>query len=106
MKSFLILLSEKQPELLGMNLLAAHINYLKQLRTAGHLPLCGPFTDNKGAILVIRATSTNHAEKIISEDPFIKEMYYKKYTVQEFIEAGEENNWLSVSDQTINNLAA
>src|SRR3990167_8554571 len=104
MKSFLILLSEKQPQLLNNNLLQDHINYLKNLRDNGYLPLCGPFSDNQGAVLVIRTDLKSHAEELINGDPFIKNNYYKKFEIHAFMEANEENDWLASSDQTLNNI--
>ena len=104
MKKFLVLLSEKQPHLLNENLLNIHIDFLKKLRADNHLPLCGPFTDNKGALLIINADSLAHAENIIKEDPFIKQKYYKKFAIHEFMVAGEENNWLSDAKQTTENM--
>lgn len=103
MKSFIILLSEKQSELLNDNLLQDHITYLKNLRDNGCLPICGPFSDNQGAVLVIRADSKSHAEELINGDPFIKNNYYKKFEIHEFMEANEENDWLANSDQTLSN---
>lgn len=104
MKTFLVLLSEKQPELFSENLLNSHIDFLKKLRSSNHLPLCGPFADNRGALLIINANSLVHAESLIKEDPFIKQHYYKKFVLNEFLPAGDENNWLSEAKQTINNL--
>lgn len=104
MKSFLILLGEKQPKLLNDNLLQDHISYLKHLSDKGCLPICGPFSDNQSAVLVIRADSKSDAEEIVNSDPFIKNNYYKKFEIHEFMEANEENNWLVPSDQTLNNV--
>lgn len=95
MKTFLVLLSEKQPHLLNEVLLKTHIDFLKKLCTGGYLPICGPFTDNKGAVLVIKTDSLEHAEKMIKEDPFISQNYYKKFVIHEFMSAGDENNWLA-----------
>ncbi|MBV8802562.1 MAG: hypothetical protein JO131_06300, partial [Gammaproteobacteria bacterium] len=105
MKSFLVLLSEKQSDLLNESLLKDHISYLKILRKNGYLPMCGPFSDNQGALLILRANSKSHVEELISCDPFIKQNYYKKYKIHEFTEASDENNWLSHSDQTLKNIA-
>lgn len=104
MKSFLILLSEKQPHLLNEDLLQDHILYLKSLRENGYLPICGPFANNQNAVLVIRTDSKSHAEKLINGDPFIKNNYYKKFEIHEFMEANEENDWLARSDQSLNNI--
>lgn len=62
MKYFLILLSDKQANELNNTMLKAHIDYLKEPRVEGYLPLCGPFVDNKGAVLVIQADSKEYAD--------------------------------------------
>lgn len=104
MKTFLVLLSEKQPHLLKDSLLKAHIEFLKKLRVDGYLPICGPFTDNKGAVLIIKADSLKQAEQMIKDDPFIIQKYYKKFIIHEFIPASDDNNWLSDEEQRKNNL--
>lgn len=104
MKHFLILLSDKQPQLLTVSLLQNHVLFLKQLRVTGSLPYCGPFFDNKGAMLIVKANSEQEAENMIKDDPFIKTKYYKKFIIHEFIPAGDENNWLADNHQTLNNL--
>jgi uncharacterized protein len=104
MKSFLILLGERQPHLLNDKLLEDHINYLKKLRVDGHLLVCGPFLDNQGAMLVIKANSEAEAMDLIKNDPFITGDYYKKFVMNEFTEVGAENDWVANSKQTIDNL--
>ena len=95
MKSYLVLLSEKQPQLSSDHLLKAHMDFLKQLRANDQLLLCGPFADNKGAVLIINAESKIHAEEMINQDPFIQQKYYKQFVVHEFIAASDDNNWLA-----------
>lgn len=104
MKTFLVLLSEKQPQLLNDHMLKSHIDFLKQLRIDNHLPICGPFTDNTAAVLIIKADTITQAEEMVKKDPFISQNYYKKYIIHEFMAAGEENNWLSDVKQTKDNL--
>lgn len=104
MKSFLVLLSDKQPHLLTEELLRDHVVYLKRLRENGYLPICGPFANNQNAVLVIRTDSKSHAEELINSDPFIKNNYYKKFEIHEFMEASEDNDWLSHSEQSLSNI--
>lgn len=104
MKYFLILFSSKQPSLLNDTLLKMHIDFLKKLRTEGYLLICGPFTDNKGAVLIIQADSREDAEVKVKDDPFIKTKYYNHFVIHEFMAAGDENNWLSETPQTLGNL--
>lgn len=97
MKSFLILLSEKQ-DLRDANLLEAHIHYLKNLRENGNLLISGSFTDNEKAMFIIRANSKYHAEELINDDPFINKNYYQKFEIYEFMETSEESDGLINSD--------
>lgn len=94
MNTFLVILSNKRPELLTTNLLEKHINFLKKLDHKGFLKICGPFTDNKGAVLIINSDSLEQAENLIKQDPFLKENYYQHFKIHEFTVAGEHNNWL------------
>ena len=104
MKSFLVLLKDKQPQLLNSTLLAEHINYLKDLHSKKHLSICGPFSDNQQALLVLKAVSKEQAEQLVSQNPFIQNRFYQNYEIQEFLESNEENNWLIEDEQTLNNL--
>lgn len=96
MKSFLVLFIDKQLDQFNEQLIKDHVHYLRELHTNGNLPLCGPLTDNKGAVLIVRADSKQDAEQLINAEPFIKAKYYQSYIMQEFIEANENNQWLSV----------
>lgn len=62
MKTFFVLLSEKQSHLLNDVLLKTHIDFLKKLRANGYLSICGPFIDNKGAVLIIKTDSLEHMQ--------------------------------------------
>ncbi len=104
MKTFLAVLSEKQPPLFNDQLLKMHVDFLKQLKAKAHLIICGPFSDNKGAVLLIKADSLTQAEEIVKQDPFVSQNYYKRFTIHEFTSAGEENNWLMEDQQTKDNL--
>ena len=96
MKSFLVILSEKQPALFTDELLMAHVNHLKELQQQGNLILCGPFVDNQRALLIIRASEKAEVEAFIEQDPFIKSNYYQQFELHEFMEANDENLWLGL----------
>src|SRR5579872_7212900 len=104
MKTFLVLYSEKQAHILNDDLLNTHIEFLKKLNMGDCLSICGPFVDNKGAVLIIIADAVTEAEKIIKQDPFIRQKYYEKYVIHEFIVANSENNWLTDAKETKDNL--
>ena len=55
--TYLVLFSNKQSHLFTEQLIADHIQFLKSLHSGGHLVLCGPFSDNQGAALIIKAHS-------------------------------------------------
>lgn len=104
MKHFLVMYSQKQPDIFNDDLLNKHVDFLKQLYLNNHLSVCGPFVDNKGAVLVIIASSIVETDEIINQDPFISQKYYEKYIIHEFTSANAENNWLIDSKQTKDNL--
>lgn len=105
MQTFLVILKDKRQSELTYDLLTKHINHLKTLAAKDYLVMCGPFKDNSGAILIIRAGSSTMVEKLIQVDPFIVENYYQSYSITEFIEANKTNQWLMNAKQTADNLA-
>jgi uncharacterized protein YciI len=98
MKSFLVLFGDKQLDLFNTELLNSHINYLKQLHQTGHLQTCGPFANDDGAMLIIKASSQEQVENLVAQDPFIKENYYQRISIQEYTEANAANNWLAAGE--------
>jgi uncharacterized protein YciI len=50
----------------------AHRQYLNSVYEQGKLVISGPFTDDKGALMVYEATSAEEVEAIIAEDPFAR----------------------------------
>lgn len=94
MGAFLVLLEGKDRQRLTDHLLNEHINFLKQLKKEGRLVICGPFVETEQALLVIKADSLLVVEQLIKQDPFIRDRYYQQFSIQEFVEANEENNWL------------
>jgi len=104
MQTFVFTLSNKCRGQGTNKLLLAHVGHLKRLKTSGNLVICGPYSDNDGAIQIIRARSVVEAKNLFEADPFIREGYYQSYDVRELFEACDENNWLMDSDQTKGNL--
>lgn len=98
MKKFVVIYREKLVGSLTDELLELHVNYLKRLHKSGNLQLCGPLSNNNGAVLILVTNSRNEAIELIESDPFIVEGYYKEFTLEEFIEANEANNWLMDGD--------
>lgn len=100
MRKYIVILEEKKEGTLEPDLLNQHVNHLRELTRLGKLSLCGPFKDNDGALQIIVAETKENAERIIEQDPFIKEKYYHSYVIYELIEANENNNWLCEDVQT------
>ena len=104
MKSFLVILENKNPAGLENSLLIQHVQHLRKIHNSGNLVVCGPFADDSGAVLIIEAASQDKAEEIIQADPFIKEKYYGSYSITEFYTANEANQYLMDHDQTLGEL--
>lgn len=104
MQTFVFTLSNKRRGQQTNDLLVAHVNHLKRLKASGSLVICGPYSDNDGAIQIIRSSSIAEAKILFEADPFIQEGYYQNYDVRELLVASDENNWLVDSDQTKLNL--
>lgn len=104
MKKYIIILSDKKKGTLNELLLNEHVMHLRDLKNKGFLFLCGPFSDNDGAMQILLASSKEKAIELINCDPFIKDGYYQNYTIQELIEANEENNFLMSDTQTTINM--
>jgi uncharacterized protein YciI len=48
----------------------SHREYLTDLQSRDKLVISGPFTDDKGGLLVYEADSEDEVDKMIREDPF------------------------------------
>lgn len=94
MKYFLVLLKNKNSALFTQQLLNDHVAFLKNLYQTNTLIICGPFTDNTSAVLIIKTTSIENARRLILQDPFIQSQYYQNFEIHEFQAASAENNWL------------
>lgn len=68
--------------------------------------ICGPFTNDVGAIQILRANTRGEAIALFERDPFIRDKYYSAYDVYELHEANEANHWLMSIEQTQKNLKA
>lgn len=100
MKKYIVILRDKKKETLKADLLNQHVNHLRTLTQLGKLFLCGPFKNDDGAMQIIVSETKEESERIIEQDPFIKEKYYQSYAIHELIEANENNNWLCEDTQT------
>jgi uncharacterized protein YciI len=60
----------------------AHRQYLIALRERGQLAVCGPFTDDSGALIVYEAASAEEAEKLLQADPFHHNGIFLSYVLR------------------------
>jgi uncharacterized protein YciI len=48
----------------------AHLIWLAELVTQGHVLTAGPYLNDSGALLLLEAPDVDAAEKLLSDDPF------------------------------------
>lgn len=92
MKKYLVIYSKKDEERMSKELISDHVEFLKEMKRK--LFLCGPLSDEKRAILIIKEESREKALNIIYRDPFIQTKYYGKFDLTEIMKANDSNNWL------------
>ncbi|MMZ59010.1 YciI-like protein [compost metagenome] len=68
---YVILLSVVPGKKMTEELIRAHVRHLKQLDLEGKLELCGPFSDYRGGMVIIKASSYEEAKNIAESDPYI-----------------------------------
>lgn len=95
MKAYLVILGDKQVDQITPVLLQDHVDYLVKLKQQKILQIAGLFTDDEGAVMILVADSKDKVRTIIENDPFVLNGYYKNYLIKEFMQANEENQWLS-----------
>ncbi len=76
-------------------IIRAHVQHLKQLDRNGQLILCGPFSDHKGGMVIIKADSYVEAVRIAESDPFVKEGF-ETYELRTLELSCEENNHMGM----------
>ncbi len=72
-----------------------HVQHLKALESEGKLVICGPFTDYKGGMVVIKADSIDEARRIAEADPFVK-LGLRKYQIRTLELSCAENNHMGI----------
>ncbi len=76
-------------------LIRRHVEYLRKLDREGRLVLCGPFTDYRGGMVIIRAASLEEARGIAADDPFVSEGA-ETFEVRTWLLSCEENSHLGM----------
>ena len=74
-------------------LIESHVAYLRELEKEDRLVLCGPFAENKGGMVIIRAGSIDEAKAISERDPFVQ-LKARRPEVLTWHLANHENNYL------------
>jgi uncharacterized protein YciI len=60
----------------------AHREYLTGLHQQGTLVISGPFTDDRGGLLVYEAETQAQVEKLIAEDPFATQGVFVSWEIR------------------------
>ncbi len=60
-----------------------HADYWKQLELHGYVG--GPFADRSGGLITFESESTEEAERLVANDPFIREGLLDRYWVKEWV---------------------
>jgi uncharacterized protein len=60
----------------------AHREYLAGLQQQGKLVISGPFSDDRGGLLVYEADTPAQVEKLIAEDPFARHGVFVSWEIR------------------------
>jgi len=60
----------------------AHREYLAGLQQQGKLVISGPFSDDRGGLLVYEADTAAEVEKLIAEDPFATQGVFVSWEIR------------------------
>jgi uncharacterized protein len=92
---YVILLTLNSGKELTEKLIKDHVDFLKKLESENKLVLCGPFSDYKGGMIVIKAESFEEAKKIAESDPFIISQT-ESYEIRTLELSCKENNHMGL----------
>jgi len=94
MGKYVVILKERCPARLTREMYNRHIDYLRGSARNGSLVLAGPLKDQDRVLQILQADSREAAERILFQDPFVSDGYFRAYELYELIESNEGNNWL------------
>ena len=60
----------------------AHREYLSGLMQQGKLVISGPFSDDRGGLLIYEAASPAEAEKLVADDPFARHGVFLSWEIR------------------------
>lgn len=92
---YVILLNNIEGRASSEALIRQHVQYLRDLEKINKLVLCGPFTNYKGGMVIVKAKNLSEAQEIAQNDPFISNQI-KSYEVRAWELSCEENNHLAM----------
>ena len=87
---FVMLMEKRKP--FNTEIIARHIEHLRNLDDSGKLVLCGPFVDYPGGMVILKTLSYEEADSICKSDPFIAEGY-ETYTLRTLEVADRETGY-------------
>ncbi|MDR2974349.1 MAG: YciI family protein [Propionibacteriaceae bacterium] len=88
---YLMLMQSQRPA--DAAVVSSHVEHLRRIDSVGHLVLCGPFTDDAGGMVVLRARSFEEANDIAAADPFVAQGF-RTYQLRTVEVANQENGYL------------
>lgn len=91
---YVYLLDQARPDLVTAELVAAHVEHIRELDDAGQLVLCGPFVDFKGGMVVLKASSAEEARAVADRDPFVASGY-ETFDLRTWELGNRENGYLA-----------
>ncbi len=94
MGKYVVMLEERCPARLTREMYDRDIAYLRGGSRNGSLVLAGPLKDQGRVLPILQADSREAAERILFQDPFVSEGYFRTYELDELIESSESINWL------------
>jgi uncharacterized protein YciI len=94
MGKYIAILRDRCPARLTREMYHRHIDYLRGSARNGALILAGPLKDQDRVLQILQAESREAAERILAQDPFVSDGYFRAYELYELIESNEGNNWL------------
>lgn len=92
---FVIFLNTVEGKKASEELIRNHISFLRKLDREEKLVMCGPFTDRRGGMIVLKAASIEEAKQIAANDPFVQEGV-RSFEVRSWELSCEENNHMGM----------
>jgi len=93
MAKFVCILNTDERGVWTKDLVKRHVAHIRNMKQKGVLFLCGILKEIHGGLIILEADSYEDAEAHILQDPTVVNKCYG-YTICEFIEGNEENNYL------------